>query len=103
MGESLISRIQQPSFLGFVVLYGLCIGVVARVFKDLGTTLLPASRAGVIMLLEHVFAICTAAFLGGQIPGAFAITGAFIVIGSLYGVIKIKNQSPKEVIDRVAE
>jgi hypothetical protein len=64
MSESLISRIQLPEFAGFVALYGLFIGVVARVFKDLGTTLLPASRAGVLMLLEHVFAICTAAVIG---------------------------------------
>lgn len=75
-----------PYALGIGILYAIATGFLGRGLKDLGTKYVPLSQVGIIMLLEPVLQISTAAIWGGQVPSFINLLWMVLVFVSIIWV-----------------
>jgi drug/metabolite transporter (DMT)-like permease len=81
----------SPMLIWVGILYSVSTWLLGRWLKDLGTKLVPLGQMGIIMLLEPVLQIVTAALFAKEIPTNINIIGMWIVFVSIVGVSRLKN------------
>jgi drug/metabolite transporter (DMT)-like permease len=73
---------------GLLVLCGVLPGTIAGLLFVEGFRRLPASRAGVLTLIEPVVAVLVGLVIWNETPGPIAFLGGAIVLGAAYRVIR---------------
>jgi len=78
---------------GLLSLAGLLPGTLGGLLFVEGIRRLPASRAGILTLLEPVVAVSLGLLVWGESPGILAAVGALIILGAAYRVMTLGESS----------